>query len=85
MWLCQSASEHFRTEIGCDSLSSPPGNVLQGFLFSLQLLWTHGMLWQKPLGALAVSAIAVPGLIVGIVRVQKVRMLGLIIGKEVLG
>lgn len=42
------------------------------------------MLWQEPLGALAVSAIAVPGLIIGIVRVQKVRMLGLIIGKEVL-
>lgn len=42
------------------------------------------MLWQEPLGALAVSAIAVSGLIIGIVRVQKVRMLGLIIGKEVL-
>ena len=69
MWLCQSASEHFRTEIGCDSLSSPPGNVLQGFLFSLQLLWTHRMLWQEPLRSLAVGAIAIPGLVVRIVRV----------------
>jgi len=64
---CQSTSVCFRTEVECDSLSSPPGNVLESFLFSLQLLWAHRMLWQEPLGSLTVGAIAIPGLVVRIV------------------